>query len=56
MVREAGGTVTDMLGGEFSLRGEHVLADNTLIHEETVTLFTDVFSGRYVHALPEIGR
>ncbi len=55
LVREAGGTVTDMQGGEFSLRGQHVLADNTLVHQETVALFKDIFAGKYANALPETG-
>lgn len=55
MVREAGGTVTDMHGGEFSLRGQHILADNTLVHQETVDLFKDVFEGKFADKLPQIG-
>jgi myo-inositol-1(or 4)-monophosphatase len=55
LVREAGGTVTDMQGGEFSLRGQHILADNTLVHQETVALFKDIFAGKYANALPETG-
>jgi myo-inositol-1(or 4)-monophosphatase len=54
LVREAGGTVTDMRGGAFNLRGQHILADNTLVHQETVDLFTGIFAGKYVHMLPEI--
>jgi myo-inositol-1(or 4)-monophosphatase len=55
IVREAGGTVTDMRGDEFNLRGQHILADNTLIHQETVDLFRDVFAGKYADKLPQIG-
>jgi myo-inositol-1(or 4)-monophosphatase len=55
LVREAGGTVTDMHGAAFNLRGPHILADNTLVHQETVDLFNDVFAGKYAHALPKIG-
>ncbi len=33
LVLEAGGRVTDLFGGEFSLRSPHVLATNGLIHE-----------------------
>ena len=54
LVREAGGTVTDMRGAGFNLRGSHILADNTLVHQETVDLFNDVFAGKYAHTLPEI--
>ena len=38
--------MTDMRGNEFNLRGQHVLADNTLIHQETVDLFTGIFAGK----------
>jgi myo-inositol-1(or 4)-monophosphatase len=54
LVREAGGTVTDMRGGLFDLRGTHVLADNTLVHAETVELFREIFAGRYRTPLPEL--
>ena len=54
LVREAGGTVTDMRGGLFDLRGKHVLADNTLVHAETVALFSEVFGGKYRIPLPEM--
>jgi myo-inositol-1(or 4)-monophosphatase len=55
LVREAGGTVSSMRGEPFSLRAHDVLADNGLVHEETVALFKDVFEGKYTHALPPIG-
>src|SRR3984885_14547022 len=54
LVREAGGTVSDMHGGPFDLRGKHVLADNTLVHEETVELFAEIFGGSYRTPLPEM--
>lgn len=54
LIREAGGTCTDMRGGPLDLKGPHILADNGLIHQETVALFADVFAGRYRHALPEL--
>ncbi len=54
LVREAGGTVTDMHGGPFDLRGQHVLADNTLVHAETIELFSEIFEGRYRTPLPEM--
>jgi myo-inositol-1(or 4)-monophosphatase len=54
LVREAGGTVTDMHGGPFDLRGKHVLADNTLVHEETVELFAEIFAGHCRTPLPEM--
>jgi len=54
IIREAGGLCTDMSGAPLDLRGPHILADNGLVHEETVALFADVFAGRYRHALPEL--
>ena len=54
LIREAGGTVTDMHGGPFDLRGKHLLADNTLVHAETVGLFAEIFDGRYRTSLPEM--
>ena len=54
LVREAGGTVTDMRGGEFHLRSPHVLADNGLVHDETLGLFAEIFAGRQRTPLPEV--
>ncbi|HEY1756521.1 MAG TPA: inositol monophosphatase family protein [Bryobacteraceae bacterium] len=54
LVREAGGTVTNPRGGPFDLRGGHVLADNTLVHAETIELFTEIFQGKYRTPLPEM--
>jgi myo-inositol-1(or 4)-monophosphatase len=54
LVREAGGTVTDMRGETFHLRSPHVLADNGLVHAETVALFGEVFAGRYPTPLPRM--
>lgn len=55
LVREAGGLVTDMRGGAFHLRSPHVLADNALVHAETVELFAEIFEGRYRTPLPQLG-
>ncbi len=54
LVREAGGACTDMRGAPLDLRGPHILADNALVHGETVTLFSEVFAGKYRAALPEL--
>jgi myo-inositol-1(or 4)-monophosphatase len=43
LVKEAGGTVTDMHGGQVSLEGPHVIADNGLIHDELLGIFDRVF-------------
>jgi myo-inositol-1(or 4)-monophosphatase len=54
LVREAGGTVSDMEGRPVSLRGPHVLADNGLVHDPMLELFREVFEGRARVPLPEI--
>jgi myo-inositol-1(or 4)-monophosphatase len=54
MVREAGGMASDMHGGPFHLKGPHMLADNSLIHEPVLGLFAEIFAGRYRHPMPEI--
>ncbi len=54
LVREAGGTVTDMHGQPFHLRGKHVLADNGHLHRETVDLFARIYRGNFPAPLPEM--
>jgi myo-inositol-1(or 4)-monophosphatase len=54
MVEEAGGRCTDMAGQPRSLDGPHLLADNGQIHEAIIRVFGEVFSGRYLHALPQL--
>lgn len=56
IVEESGGRCSDMDGGPVSLRGEHIVADNGLIHEGILAAFRDVFSGVYVNSLPVLGR
>ncbi len=54
LVREAGGTASDMYGGPFSLRGAQMLTDNGTLHEPMVGLFAEIFAGRYRYPMPEI--
>ena len=54
LVREAGGTVTDMRGKAFDLHGTNILADNTQVHEEIVELFAEVYRGEVRVPLPQI--
>jgi myo-inositol-1(or 4)-monophosphatase len=54
LVREAGGVCSDMRGEAFDLHGPHLLADNGLLHNETVRMFAEVYEGRYRHTLPEL--
>jgi myo-inositol-1(or 4)-monophosphatase len=56
LVKEAGGRVSDMRDGKADLRGPDVLADNGLLHDQIVSLFGDVFAGRYELPLPVIQR
>jgi myo-inositol-1(or 4)-monophosphatase len=56
LVREAGGTVSDMHGGPFHIRGPHTLADNSALHQPMLDVFSEVFAGRYQHPMPEIPR
>ena len=54
LIREAGGSVTDMHGKPFNLRGKHVLADNGHVHQETVDLFARIYRGDFPSPLPEM--
>jgi myo-inositol-1(or 4)-monophosphatase len=54
LVREAGGLCTDMQGGPIDLRGPHILADNTLLHQEVLELFREVRVGKPRIAMPQL--
>jgi myo-inositol-1(or 4)-monophosphatase len=54
LIREAGGTCSDMHGGPLDLRGPHVLTDNSMLHQPMVELFAKIFAGRYPYSLPEL--
>ena len=54
LIREAGGTCTDMRGAPVDLRGPHLLADNTAVHPEILALFAEIFAGKFRFQLPEI--
>ncbi|HXS95782.1 MAG TPA: inositol monophosphatase family protein [Candidatus Limnocylindrales bacterium] len=55
LVSEAGGRVTDMNGHPHSVtKSDHVLADNTSLHEEVLQEFQAIFGGTLKAALPEI--
>lgn len=45
ILREAGGRLSDMLGGEYALTSPEVLASNGLVHEELRELFREIFAG-----------
>lgn len=46
LINEAGGSVTSMTDEPFAIEGQNLLADNGLLHEETIALFQDIFAGR----------
>lgn len=54
LVEEAGGKVSDMRGGPLDLHGPHLLADNGLVHPEILTVFGEIFEGRFRTPLPEL--
>jgi myo-inositol-1(or 4)-monophosphatase len=54
LVEEAGGVCRDMKGATHRLTSPHILADNGLIHEEVVTLFSEIFRGEYRLPIPVI--
>jgi len=54
LIREAGGTCSDMRGAPVDLRGPHLLVDNIAVHAEMVALFAEIFAGKFRFQLPEI--
>jgi myo-inositol-1(or 4)-monophosphatase len=52
LVEEAGGTVTHFDGGRFTLDSREVLATNGLILGEMTHIFTEMFAGRELEAIP----
>jgi len=54
LVEEAGGIATDMAGGPHRMNSPHILVNNGSIHNEVVTLFSEIFRGEYRYAMPVI--
>jgi myo-inositol-1(or 4)-monophosphatase len=54
LVEEAGGICRDMHGHPHCLTSPHILVNNGLIHDEVVTLFSQIFRGEYRHPMPTI--
>jgi myo-inositol-1(or 4)-monophosphatase len=54
LIREAGGQVSDMRGGPVKLQAENILADNGVLHAETLELFGEVWAGKFRERLPEL--
>lgn len=54
LVEEAGGKASGMRGEKLDVHGPHLLADNGLLHTETLDLFSEIFSGRFAYEMPEL--
>jgi myo-inositol-1(or 4)-monophosphatase len=54
LVKEAGGIYTTMQGGPHEIGAKTLLADNSHIHDETLSLFRDLFEGRHRFPMPPI--
>jgi myo-inositol-1(or 4)-monophosphatase len=51
LVQEAGGTITNFTGGAFDISSREVLASNSLVHDELLAEFKNIFEGR-VEGIP----
>jgi len=54
LIREAGGRCTGMSGEPATLSGPNIAVTNSLIHDELLQLFGEVFAGRYRYPMPPI--
>jgi myo-inositol-1(or 4)-monophosphatase len=54
LIREAGGKCSDMEGGPVNLHGQHLLANNGLVHGAMLAIFSEVFRGEYRYQMPAI--
>jgi myo-inositol-1(or 4)-monophosphatase len=52
LVEEAGGSVSGMRGEPLDIHGRYVVADNGLVHQELLGLFSEIFAGKYRHEMP----
>jgi len=56
LVAEAGGRNSDMHGVSHSITAsDHLLSDNGVLHDEVVTIFGEIFGGRFPVLMPQIG-
>ena len=53
-MQEAGGKVTRFDGSPFRLDSREVLASNSLIHQELLENFAEMFAGRGLEELPSV--
>jgi myo-inositol-1(or 4)-monophosphatase len=54
LVQEAGGRVTDMYGRPHTLTSESTLADNSVLHDEVIAFFEQIFQGRAPVPIPAL--
>ena len=54
LIEEAGGKCSDMRGGPVGLRNPHLLATNGTVHAGMLSVFDDVFHGKYRYPIPVI--
>jgi fructose-1,6-bisphosphatase/inositol monophosphatase family enzyme len=55
MVKEAGGTVSDMHGGPHRVASsDTLLADNGALHAGVLGLFAEIFRGEFREPIPQI--
>jgi myo-inositol-1(or 4)-monophosphatase len=54
LVQEAGGQASGMRGEPVDLHGPYLLADNGAIHTEILSLFDEVFDGKYRQDMPSL--
>jgi myo-inositol-1(or 4)-monophosphatase len=54
LVREAGGTVTRYDGSPWAVDSKETLASNTILHEELMHCFREIFAGRNLKELPSL--
>ncbi len=54
LVREAGGVVTRFDGSQFHINSSETLASNSVIHEELLGNFREIFAGRGLEELPSL--
>jgi myo-inositol-1(or 4)-monophosphatase len=54
LVQEAGGTVTRFDGTPFNIDSRETLASNSIIHQELLQNFREIFAGRGLEELPSV--
>lgn len=54
LVEEAGGRCSDMKGAPHQLTSAAILTDNGLVHDEVLTLFSEIFCSKFRQPMPVI--